>query len=59
MKVVIYDLLGRQIAILADGNLPSGRHDIIWEAGDLPSGLYLCRVKAGDVSATEKITLLR
>ncbi|MEE8417031.1 MAG: T9SS type A sorting domain-containing protein, partial [candidate division Zixibacteria bacterium] len=59
VKVVIYDLLGRQIAILADGNLPSGRHDIIWEAGDLPSGLYLCRVKAGDVSATEKITLLR
>ncbi len=59
VKITIYDLLGRQVAILADGNLPSGRHDIIWEAGDLPSGIYLCRVKAGDVSATEKITLLR
>ncbi len=59
MRVVIYDLLGRQVAILADGNLPSGRHDIIREAGDLPSGLYLCRVRAGDISATDKIALLR
>lgn len=59
VKVAIYDLLGRQVALLVDGNLPSGRHDILWDAGYLPSGIYLCRLKVGDMEATEKITLLK
>ncbi len=59
VEVAIYDLLGRQVALLVDANIPSGRHDIVWDATDLPSGIYLCHIKAGDISATEKITLLR
>jgi hypothetical protein len=59
VKVAVYDLLGRQVALLVDANLASGRHDIIWDAGDLPSSIYLCRIEAADVSVTEKITLLK
>ena len=45
VKLVVYDLLGRQIQVLVDGNLSAGWHEAIFEASNLPSGLYLYRLE--------------
>ncbi|GIV58631.1 MAG: hypothetical protein KatS3mg042_1544 [Rhodothermaceae bacterium] len=52
----VYDLLGREVAVLAEGLLPAGRHEAVWEAGALPAGLYLVRLQAGDTVLTRTLT---
>ncbi|MEM1043365.1 MAG: T9SS type A sorting domain-containing protein [Bacteroidota bacterium] len=55
----VYDMLGRVVATLAEGEYAAGRHEATWTAGDVASGVYLLRLSAGRRSATERVTVLR
>lgn len=57
-KGVVYDLLGREVATLLDGDLPAGDHSVKFNAADLPSGVYIFRLlTAGKESKTIKMVL--
>jgi len=45
VRVGIYDLLGREIEIIADGTHETGTYRVLWES-TVPSGVYLCRLEA-------------
>lgn len=55
----IYDLLGRQVRALVDGNEEAGSYSVRFDAGDLASGIYLCRINAGAYTSTVKMLYLR
>ncbi len=55
----IFDLSGREMATLVNGQLPAGRHEYAWEAHDMPSGIYLYRLEAPGFSATRRMTLIK
>lgn len=57
VRVRVYDVLGREVALLHEGPLPAGSHLVRWDPGDAPSGLYLVRMEAGP--ARQARTLLR
>lgn len=62
--LAIFDLQGRELATLACGDLPPGRHAVTWRGRDaggrtLPSGIYLARLDAASVRATHRVVLLR
>lgn len=59
VRLVVYDVLGREVAVLVDGELASGVHEVPWNAGNLPSGLYLYRISTGQVSETRRMLLLK
>lgn len=59
VRLVVYDALGRRITILADGRLPAGRHEAVFEAHDLPSGLYLYQLQTPHQTLTRKMLLLK
>jgi predicted outer membrane repeat protein len=59
VKLVIYNLLGRQVATLVDRTEQSGTHTITWNAGNYPSGIYFCRLEAPDYQQTRKLLLLK
>lgn len=59
VRVEVLDVLGRRVALLADGPVAAGEHALRWEAGALPSGLYLVRLTAGDTVQTQRLTLVR
>jgi hypothetical protein len=40
----VFDVLGREIAVLVEGMRFAGTHTIEWVAGSLPSGIYVCRL---------------
>jgi len=44
VKLVVYDLLGRQVRVLVDGTREAGTHEVIFEASNLPSGTYLVQL---------------
>jgi uncharacterized protein YcnI len=47
------------IETLINGNIESGKHEILWDAGNLPSGIYFVQLKSGDKTITQKLTLLK
>src|SRR5690606_15995096 len=52
VRVALYDLLGREVAVLHDGVLPAGVHR--FDVGALPSGVYVLRVGGGAVVVTRR-----
>jgi phosphatidylserine/phosphatidylglycerophosphate/cardiolipin synthase-like enzyme len=55
----VYDLLGREVAMLYDGPLSAGTASFRFDARGLASGAYLVRMQAGGVTATRRILLVR
>ncbi len=55
----VYDALGREVTVLADGMQPAGRHEVVFEAVDLPSGVYLYRLVASGQVRTGRMVLLK
>jgi len=59
VRLVIYDLLGREVATLVNGVREPGRYEIQFDASGLSSGLYFYRLRAGTFEDTRKMMLLR
>jgi hypothetical protein len=66
VQLVVYDLLGREVQVLAEGRMGAGEHRFEFRAGNLSSGVYLCRMSAraadGEAiasSQTVKLLLLK
>ncbi len=60
-RVTIFDLLGREVAVLFDGMLEPGREQLLRlePENGLASGAYLVRVEAGRQTTTRAVTLQR
>ena len=46
VKLIVFDILGREIDMLVDQKMESGYHTVIFDAGNLPSGIYIYKLKA-------------
>ena len=56
----VFDILGREVALLVDDVKLKGRHNIVFNAKDLPSGLYFYRIDiGGQFTSTQKILLVK
>jgi hypothetical protein len=55
VSLVVYDMLGRQVADLSQGNMPAGSHSITWNASSFASGIYLARFVIADEFGKERI----
>lgn len=55
VELAIYDLTGRLISVLAEGQHAIGDYTV--HSGDLRSGVYLCRLEAGSNISTIKILI--
>jgi hypothetical protein len=58
-KLTVYDLLGKEIAVLVDGEQEVGEHFVIFNAQNLPSGTYIYRLQTGDFTVVKKMLLLK
>jgi hypothetical protein len=50
VKIVVYDIMGREVALLVDQKLTKGTHTFSWDASGLSSGMYFCRYFVTDNS---------
>jgi len=58
-NLVVYDLMGRQVAVLMDRKLSAGEYRLTFDASHLTSGIYFYRLSAGGHTATRKLVLIR
>ena len=59
VHLTVHDLLGREIAVLFDGEAVAGTHAVRFDAGELPSGTYLYRIAAEGSVLTRTMHLVR
>ncbi|HPI72987.1 MAG TPA: T9SS type A sorting domain-containing protein [bacterium] len=59
VQLVVFDLLGREVATLVDGKLAAGIHKINFDGRSLPSGMYLYVMKAGSYHQVKKMALIK
>jgi hypothetical protein len=55
----IYDILGKEVAILMNEIRNAGKYLIEFNAKNLSSGVYLYRIEAGDFKAVKQMLLLK
>ena len=59
VRVVITDVLGREVAVLVDGERPAGPSDVALETGRLAPGVYVVRLVAGSEATVRRVTVAR
>ncbi|NBC17090.1 MAG: T9SS type A sorting domain-containing protein [Bacteroidetes bacterium] len=48
VRLVVYDVLGREVAVLVDEVQPAGAHDVAFDGTSLPSGAYVYRLRTAE-----------
>jgi len=57
--LVVYDILGNEVDVLASGLLTRGRYSIEWNASNMPSGIYYYVLRSGGFTLTKKMMLIK
>jgi formylglycine-generating enzyme len=57
--LTVYDVLGREVAVLVDEKREAGSYEVTFNGASLSSGMYFYRMDAGSFTQTRKLMLLR
>jgi hypothetical protein len=58
-SLVVYDVLGREVAVLVNERKQPGHYEMIFDGSRLSSGVYFYRMEAGTFVSTRKLLLVR
>jgi len=58
-QLIIYDMLGREVANLINGDLSAGNYEVVFNANQLASGIYIYRIIAGNFIQSKKMNLIK
>lgn len=60
VRLAVYNSLGREVALVVDGTMEAGTHDVSFEASGLHSGVYFARFTTGNgVTQTQTVIVVR
>ncbi len=59
VKLAVYDMLGREVTVLADGQMSAGYHAVTWNASGKASGVYIYRLSAGNTVQVKRMILMK
>lgn len=59
IKLVIFDVMGREVEVLFDGRLNTGSYEAEWNASGFTSGIYFYKLVTNDYSQTNRMVLVK
>lgn len=59
VRLIVYDILGREVATLVNEKQKPGNYEIVFDASNLPSGIYFYSMHAGEFNSVKKMILLK
>jgi hypothetical protein len=59
VSLKVYDVLGREVAVLADEYLRAGSYERVFGSADLPSGVYFYTLRAGEFEKTLRMVVVK
>ena len=55
----IYNLQGREVSSLVNGNMTAGYHSVVWNADSYSSGVYFVKMMTSEFTKTQKLMLMK
>ena len=59
VSLKVYDITGRLVTTLVEGQMDAGEHVVSWDASGVSSGVYFYKLTAGEYTATKSMNLLK
>ena len=59
VKLIVYDVTGREAAVLVNGNKSPGSYSVTFNASELPSGIYFYKLITGTSNETKTMVLVK
>jgi hypothetical protein len=59
VKLEVFNLLGQRVATLVDGSVEAGYHSVTWNASQQASGVYYYKIRAGNFTKVQSMTLVK
>jgi hypothetical protein len=59
VNLTIYDITGRNIAVLVNEQKQPGYYEVTFDASNLASGIYFYQLRAGEFISSKKLVLLK
>ncbi|NUN70465.1 MAG: T9SS type A sorting domain-containing protein, partial [Bacteroidetes bacterium] len=59
VQLKVYNMLGQEVATLANGPMSAGVHEVPFDASELSSGVYVYRIQAGTFRLAKKMMLVK
>ncbi len=59
VKLIVYDILGRTVVQIYNGDLSPGTYEVIWNAGHIASGIYFYRIVTNENVSVKKMVVLK
>ncbi|MBO6536746.1 MAG: T9SS type A sorting domain-containing protein [Balneolaceae bacterium] len=59
VTLTVYNMLGKKVAVLVNGQKSAGAHSVTFDASGLSSGVYMYRLQTNSVTITKMMTLLK
>jgi len=59
VSLIVYNLLGQEAAVLAGKEFSAGPHSVTFDASHLANGIYFYTLRAGDLTETKKMFIMR
>jgi len=59
VTITIYNMQGRQVSTLIDGNMEAGYHSVVWNADAQASGVYFVKMMTSEFTKTQKLMLVK
>lgn len=59
VSLKVFDILGREVIVLANKVFEAGKHEVEFDASHLPSGVYISSLISGNKTLTQKMLLLK
>lgn len=58
-KLVVYDMLGREVSVLVNRQLTPGTYEVSFDASEIPSGVYFYKLTSSDFVQTKRMVLIK
>lgn len=59
VRLVVYDILGKEIDVLVNEKQNTGKYKVIWDASNYPSGMYFYKLMTDNYSETKKMVFVK
>ena len=59
VRLIVFDMLGREVEVLIDNELNVGTHYVEWDASNMASGIYMVKMISGKKTDIQKLMLIK
>ena len=59
ISLKVYDILGKEVAVLFEGEQEDGRHELLFDASGLATGIYYLKLTANSFTSVKKMIFLK